>query len=123
MDSANNQLDKLKERIPFQETVFNDSIEIYEKALKRLLEDSKYIALSLRFPYLDYYEIELPRKYYNWQLRCCDEIYRLIGTHGIISYSENGLSWTRDSGSISKSLRDEIEPMVGYIHNKEEQNV
>ena len=122
MDSANNQLQKLKNRIPYQETVFNESIETYEKALLRLLEDSKYIALSLRFPYQDYYEIELPRKYYNWQLRCCEEIYRLIGTNGIISYSENGLSWTRDSGSISKGLRDEIEPMVGYI-SKEEENV
>lgn len=122
MDSANNQLQKLKNRIPYQENVFNESIETYEKALLRLLEDSKYIALSLRFPYQDYYEIELPKKYYNWQLRCCEEIYRLIGTNGIISYSENGLSWTRDSGSISKSLRDEIEPMVGYI-SKENKNV
>ena len=122
MDSANNQLQKLKNRIPYQENVFNESIETYEKALLRLLEDSKYIALSLRFPYQDYYEIELPKKYYNWQLRCCEEIYRLIGTNGIISYSENGLSWTRDSGSISKSLRDEIEPMVGYI-SKENENV
>lgn len=122
MDSANNQLQKLKNRIPYQENVFNESIETYEKALLRLLEDSKYIALSLRFPYQDYYEIELPKKYYNWQLRCCEEIYRLIGTNGIISYSENGLSWTRDSGSISKSLREEIEPMVGYI-SKENENV
>ena len=122
MDSANTQLKLLKQRIVFEENVFSD-IEIYEKVLNRLLEDSKYIALSLRFPYQDYYEMELPKKYYNWQLRCCDEIYKMIGTNGIISYSENGLSWTRDSGSISKNLRDEIEPMVGYIIKKEVENV
>lgn len=122
MDSANTQLKLLKQRIVFEENVFSD-IETYEKVLIRLLEDSKYQALSLRFPYQDYYEMELPKKYYNWQLRCCEEIYKMIGTNGIISYSENGLSWTRDSGSISKNLRDEIEPMVGYIKNKEVGNV
>ena len=122
MDSANTQLELLKQRIVFEENVFSD-IEIYEKVLNRLLEDSKYIALSLRFPYQDYYEMELPKKYNNWQLRCCEELYKMIGTNGIISYSENGLSWTRDSGSISKSLRDEIEPMVGYIKYEEVENV
>ena len=122
MDSANTQLELLKQRIVFEENVFSD-IETYEKVLIRLLEDSKYQALSLRFPYQDYYEMELPKKYYNWQLRCCEEIYKMIGTNGIISYSENGLSWTRDSGSISKNLRDEIEPRVGYIKSKEVGNV
>ena len=89
--------------------------ETYIKVLKRLLEDSKYVALSLRFPYKDYSSLELPKKYYNWQLRCCEEIYNGIGTAGIKSYSENGLSWTRDSGYISYELRGEIEPLVGYI--------
>lgn len=93
--------------------------ETYIKVLKRLLEDSKYIALSLRFPYQDYSNLELPNKYYNWQLRCCEEIYNGIGTEGIKSYSENGLSWTRDSGYISYELRGEIEPLVGYIIQEE----
>lgn len=93
--------------------------ETYIKVLKRLLEDSKYVALSLRFPYQDYSKLELPKKYYNWQLRCCEEIYNGIGTEGIKSYSENGLSWTRDSGYISYELRGEIEPLVGYIIQEE----
>ena len=93
--------------------------ETYIKVLKRLLEDSKYVALSLRFPYKDYSNIELPIKYKNWQLRCCEEIYNGIGTEGIKSYSENGLSWTRDSGYISYELRGEIEPLVGYIFEEE----
>lgn len=92
--------------------------ETYIKVLKRLLEDSKYIALSLRFPYKDYSNIELPKKYYNWQLRCSQEIYQGIGSVGIKSYAENGLSWTRDSGYISYELRGEIEPMVGYIEEE-----
>lgn len=94
--------------------------ETYIKVLKRLLEDSKYVALSLRFPYEDYSETELPKKYYNWQLRCAVEIYQSIGTEGIKSYAENGLSWTRDSGYISNELRGEIEPLVGVITEREE---
>lgn len=121
MDSANNdlQLKLLQDRIEYEENVFTD-YTTYNKVLNRLLEDSKFIALSLRYPYEDYYDMELPKKYNNWQLRCCEELYNGIGTVGIKSYSENGLSWTRDSGYISYELRGEIEPMVGYIKKEEE---
>ena len=117
MESETTQLDLLKERIEYDEKIFSDN-ETYEKVLNRLLEDSKYIALSLRFPYKDYSNIELPKKYYNWQLRCSQEIYQSIGSVGIKSYAENGLSWTRDSGYISYELRGEIEPMIGYIDDE-----
>lgn len=93
--------------------------ETYLNVLNRLLEDSKYVALSIRYPYQDFSNMELPNKYKNWQLRCCQEIYNGIGTEGIKSYSENGLSWTRDSGYISYELRSEIESMVGYIQEEE----
>ena len=115
MESAiTSQLELLKERIEYDSKIFTDKTT-YEKVLNRLLEDSKHIALSLRFPYKDYSNIALPTKYNNWQLRCCTEIYQSIGTEGVKSYAENGLSWTRDSGYISNELRGEIEPMVGYI--------
>lgn len=118
MDSENTQKDLLRDRIEYVETVFGDE-DTYESVLDRLLEDSKYIALSIRYPYQDFSNMELPNKYKNWQLRCCQEIYNGIGTEGIKSYSENGLSWTRDSGYISYELRSEIESMVGYIVEEE----
>lgn len=96
--------------------------ETYIKVLKRLLDDSKYIALSLRYPYQDCSTMELPNRYKNWQLRCCEELYNGIGTQGIKSYSENGLSWTRDSGYVSYELRGEIEPLVGYIIEEESED-
>lgn len=120
MESVNN-LALLKERIEFDSNIFTDN-DTYEKVLKRLLEDSKYIALSLRYPYQDFSNKDLPKKYNNWQLRCCEEIYNGIGTQGIKSYSENGLSWTRDSGYISYELRNEIEPLVGYIVKESDEN-
>ena len=118
MESENTQLNLLKDRIEYDENIFTDTTT-YEKVLNRLLDDSRYIALSLRYPYKDYSNIELPLKYYNWQLRCCEELYNGIGTEGIKSYSENGLSWTRDSGYVSYELRGEIEPMVGVIEDEE----
>lgn len=122
MDSAKpKQIDLLKDRIEYSENIFGDS-SIYDKVLGNLLEDSKFIALSLRFPYQDYTDMELPAKYNNWQLRCCEELYNAIGNQGIKSYSENGLSWTRDSAYVSYELREEIEPMVGYIKPVEEES-
>lgn len=120
MDSSNTQLELLKNRIEYDQNVFGD-LGTYTKVLKRLLEDSKYVGLSIRFPYKDFSNMELPSKYKNWQLRCCQEIYNGIGTEGIKSYSENGLSWTRDSGYISYELRSEIESMVGYIQEEPEE--
>lgn len=122
MDSENIQLELLEQRIPYDVKIFGDN-ETYESVLNRLLDDSKFIALSIRFPYQDYSNMDLPSKYKNWQLRCCQEIYQGIGTEGIKSYAENGLSWTRDSGYISYELRSEIESFVGYIQEEVEEEI
>lgn len=113
MDSVE-QLDLLKDRIEYDERIFGKK-QTYEVCLERLLEDSKHIALSLRYPYQDTTDMSLPIRYYNWQLRCSVELYQAIGNEGIKSYAENGLSWTRDSGYVSYELRNEIEQIVGYI--------
>ena len=112
------QLELLKNRIEYDSKIFTNN-STYEKVLNRLLDDSKFIALSLRFPYQDYSDMELPKKYNNWQLRCCEEIYKGIGTEGIKSYSENGLSWSRDTDLLSESLMSEIMPKVGTLRKKD----
>ena len=59
MDSVEKkQIDFLKERIEFEPNVFGDYLT-YTKVLNNLLEDSKHIALSLRFPYKDYSNIKI----------------------------------------------------------------
>lgn len=123
MESAEEQVitqsDLLKERIPYEEAIF-ESQEEYEKVIERLLEDAKEDALSLRFPYKDTTDMELPKRYYNWQLRCAEELYNLIGSVNIKSYSENGLNWTRDTAYLSTYLVNKIEPMIGFIEDIEE---
>lgn len=116
------QLEKLKERIPYDDTLFGSN-ENYENVLNNLLEDSKNIALSEIYPFQDFYELELPKKYLNWQLRASVELFNLGDKNGIISYSENGLSWTKESGRLSKSLMSEITRKVGVPRKEEELDV
>ena len=106
------QLIRLKNRIPYDVDIFQTE-DIYESVLKNLLEDSKNIALSEIYPFEDYSELELPNKYLNWQIRACIELYNLGDKSGITNYSENGLSWTKNSGRLSKELMSEITRKVG----------
>ena len=116
------QLELLKIRIPFDKDVFETN-EFYVQVLKNLLDDSKHIALSIRYPFDDYSSIDLPKKYNNWQLRCSVELYQVIGKENIKSYAENGIQWTRDAGNISNDLLDEIMPMIGVIKEVEENDI
>lgn len=119
MESENKtQLELLKIRIPFDQDIFGTN-EDYEQVLKNLLDDSKHIALSIRYPFDDYTSIDLPKRYNNWQIRCSVEIYQGIGKENIKSYAENGIQWTRDAGNISNDLLDEIMPTVGVIKEVE----
>lgn len=115
-------LNNLKTRIPFKTNIFVNE-GIYIDVLNNLLEDSKFIALSLRYPFDDTKE-ELPNtpKYKNWQIRCALELYNILknGGYDFVSYSENGISWTRDSSIISKQLKSEIMPKIGIPSRKGE---
>lgn len=110
-DEPATQLDLLKQRIP---NTFGDNTK-YEQVLNQLLDDTKYIALAYLYPFEDWSEMELPRKYYNWQLRACVEIYTSLGPAGVKSYSENGLSFTKEADGLSLSLMDELTSKAGTI--------
>ncbi len=113
------QLDKLKKRIPYDEDIF-EAENIWEQVLISLLEDSKSIALETLFPYADdYSKIELPKSKYNWQLRCCVELYNLADKQGYTSYSENSLNWAKLSDGLSNSLMNKLTSRVGVPKKKE----
>ena len=113
------QLPELEKRIPFDEAL-HDSQELYEQILTDLLNDSKFICLSLLFPYEDYAEYELPKRYYNWQLRACVELYNLADKISVKDYSENGISWSRLKDGLSAALVGEIISMV-YVPESDEE--
>ena len=108
------QKEILKNRIPITITGLQNSVD-YENMIDALLEDSKNIALSNRYPFQDWSELELPKKYYNWQIRAAIELYNLADKAGIKSYSENGLSWSKATDLLSEGLMEEITPKVGVL--------
>lgn len=114
MDSTSKkkQLAKLQTRIKYDEDIF-ESKDNYEQLLDDLLEDSFYIALSILYPFEDFAEYELPTRYFNWQIRCCVELYHLAGKANISSYSENGLAWSMFKSGLSQDLLNELTPRVG----------
>lgn len=84
-----------------------------DKIFKQKLKQAKYIALETLYPF-DKEINELPTRIANdWQIRCAIELYNNMGNEGIISYAENGLSYTKAGGVISKALLEELVPKAG----------
>lgn len=104
----------LEERIPMSITGITVASD-YDAMIDALLEDSKNIALSNIYPFKDWSKLDLPTKYYNWQIRAAIELYNLADKAGIKSYSENGLSWSKSTDLLSQGLMEEITPRVGVL--------
>ena len=116
------QIEKLKKRIPYDVDIFNTT-EIYNDVLNTLLEDSKIKCLSILYPYTeDFDDIELPKRFENWQLRASVELYNLADKAGIVNYSENGIVWSKLTDGLSFSLLNEITPKVGVPKKQESVN-
>ena len=110
-------LDSLKKRIPYNENLHKTK-EDYDFLLETLIEDSINIGLSLKYPFNDYSDKALPKKYNNWVIRCACELYNLAGNENIKSYSENGLNWEKFKSGLSTDLINEIVPSVGTIQSE-----
>lgn len=109
------QLPLLQDKIPYDEDVFEEE-DNWELILNDLLTDSKSILLETLYPFDDDLVIEetpIPPKYYNWQLRCCVELYNMADKQGVVNYSENGLSWSKLVDGLSNSLMNKLNSHVG----------
>lgn len=115
------QLELLKKRIPMNINKYSDETE-YEADLEILLEDTKNIALSELYPFKDNFDgLELPSKYYNWQLRACKELDKLAKISGVKKYSELNLSWERgNDGPLSNTIMQELTPHAGVPERRSE---
>ena len=113
------QLERLKERIPYDKDTY-DSEEEYEAYLTTLLEDTEDIALNHLYPFL-VKRPALPVRYYGWQLRACCEINEVAGLNGLKSYSENGLAFSKATdGMLSQAILNELIPYAGIPEKTEE---
>lgn len=119
------QLEKLKVKIPYDEDIF-ESEENWVIVLTDLLNDSAYILLETLYPFDDFETYQIPTKYYNWQLRCCVELYNLADKQGITNYAENTISWTKLSDGLSNFLMNKLVSNVGVprkVDTSEEEDV
>ena len=114
------QLPALKERIPFDEAYF-ETQEEWENVLKQLLNTSKDILFDKLFPFDDTVEYVIPARRYDWQLRCCVELFNLADKAGSTSYAENDISWTKLSDGLSRHLMNQLISNVGVPQPKQEE--
>ena len=118
--SQEEQLKKM--RLEILGDITNDT---RDEVFKSKLDDAEIVALNTLYPYdltKTTIDAENNKRLANWQTRCAIELYRKMGTTNVQSYSENGLSWTKDSSYLNKGLTNEIMPKVGVPKDDEQEN-
>ena len=95
-----------------------------DEQLNEMLKSATALYLRLRYPYSPYPTVEIDNgegnitvepatsDYENdWILRAAVEMFSRIGAEGQLAHSENSISRTFDSGTVSASLRNEVRPV------------
>ena len=99
------QLERLKIRI---------TEDVNDNELEDILESAKAVILSRRFPFGEH-PTEIEDRYKDLQIRIAVEMFNKRGAEGETAHSENGVSRTYSSASVSEELLREITPKVGVV--------
>lgn len=99
------QLERLKIRIPEK---------VIDAELEDLLESAKAVILSRRFPFGEH-PIDIEDRYKDLQIRIAVEMFNKRGAEGETAHSENGVSRSYSSASVSDELLREITPKAGVV--------
>ena len=99
------QLERLKIRI---------TEKVNDNELEDILESAKAVILSRRFPFGEQ-PPEIEDKYKDLQIRIAVEMFNKRGAEGETAHSENGVSRSYASASVSEDLLKEITPKVGVV--------
>ena len=99
------QLERLKIRI---------TEDVTDNELEDILESAKAVILSRRFPFGEP-PTEIEERYKDLQIRIAVEMFNKIGAEGEIAHSENGVSRSYSSASVSEELLREITPKAGVV--------
>jgi hypothetical protein len=81
-----------------------------------MLLSAKCIILQRRFPFTEWSpEDELEGRYHDLQIRIAVELYNKQGAEGETAHSENGVSRSYESASVSESQLSEIIPKAKVL--------
>lgn len=118
-EQKNTLLTKFKNLVP-EDPIFFDSTEEYETAMEYMIDCSIEILMNTLYPFEDWSDYNIPKSKYNWVIRCAVELYNMADRAGYKSYSENGLSWSKDTDGLSKSLMSDLISHIGTPTEDEE---
>lgn len=93
---------------------------VADELLLTYLEDAKGIVLNRRYPFGYPEGTEVEPKYETVQVKIALELFSKQGAEGEVSHSENGISRSYESSSVSPSLLNMVIPKVGGINAKSE---
>ena len=99
------QLERLKIRI---------TEKVNDVELEDILESAKSVILSRRFPFGEP-PAEIEDRYKDLQIRIAVEMFNKRGAEGETAHSENGVSRSYASASVSEDLLKEITPKAGVV--------
>ena len=99
------QLERLKIRI---------TEKVSDGELEDILESAKAVILSRRFPF-GKQPVEIEDQYKDLQIRIATEMFNKRGAEGETAHSENGISRSYSSASVSEELLREITPKAGVV--------
>ena len=94
--------------------IVNDD-SVSEELLLTYLEDAKGIVLNRRYPFGYPEGTEVEPRYETVQVKIAVELYSKMGAEGQTAHSENGISRTYESASVSHSLLNMITPMCSSV--------
>ncbi len=99
------QLERLKIRI---------TENVIDAELEDLLESAKAVILSRRFPFGEH-PPDIEDRYKDLQIRIAVEMFNKRGAEGETAHSENGVSRSYSSASVSEELLREVTPKAGVV--------
>lgn len=99
------QLERLKIRI---------TENVTDEELEDILDSAKAVILSRRFPFGEQPD-DIESRYKDLQVRIAVEMFNKRGAEGETAHSENGVSRSYSSASVSEELLREITPKVGVV--------
>lgn len=99
------QLERLKIRI---------TENVIDAELEDLLESAKAVILNRRFPFGEH-PPDIEDRYKDLQIRIAVEMFNKRGAEGETAHSENGVSRSYSSASVSEELLREVTPKAGVV--------